>query len=143
MITRRDFFATVGGGIVVLVAGDELLLAQETGGVVRGRNTVPVDVSAWLHVAEDGSITGYTGKVEVGQNARTSLTQAVATTTIMSNAPAIALYERLGYTIVGELRDYIVHGQSEWLLRKSVAPLADWTTRRGPLAFDARRTSAK
>lgn len=78
MITRRDFFATLGGGIVVLVAGDEWLLAQETGGVVRGRNTVPADVSAWLHVAEDGSVTGYTGKVEVGQNARTSLTQAIA-----------------------------------------------------------------
>jgi nicotinate dehydrogenase subunit B len=78
MITRRDFFAMVGGGIVVLIADDEMLLAQETGGVVRGRNTVPADVGAWLHVAEDGTITGYTGKVEVGQNARTSLTQAIA-----------------------------------------------------------------
>ena len=77
MITRRDFLAAVTGGIVVLIAEEELL-AQETGGVVRGRNAPPADVSAWLHVAEDGSITGYTGKVEVGQNARTSLTQAIA-----------------------------------------------------------------
>ena len=50
-----------------------------------------------------------------------------------------ALYERLGYEVIGELRDYIVRGHSEWLLRKSIAPLADWTTSRGPLAFDARR----
>jgi len=77
MITRRDFFAALGGGIVVLIA-DEELAAQESGGAIRGRNASPSEVSAWLHVAEDGSITGYTGKVEVGQNARTSLTQAIA-----------------------------------------------------------------
>ena len=50
-----------------------------------------------------------------------------------------ALYERLGYSVVGELRDYIVHGQSEWLLRKSKSPIADWTTSNGPLAFGSRR----
>src|SRR5262249_6710057 len=33
---------------------------------------------AWLHIAESGAVTAYTGKVEVGQNIRTSLTQAVA-----------------------------------------------------------------
>ena len=77
MITRRDFFAVVGGGIVVLIAEEELA-AQESGGVVRRGNAAPSDVSAWLHVGEDGTVTAYTGKVEVGQNARTSLTQAVA-----------------------------------------------------------------
>src|SRR5882757_9698175 len=77
MITRRDFFAVLGGGIVVMIAEDEIF-AQETGGVLRGRNAAPGEVSAWLHVAENGAITAYTGKVEVGQNARTSLTQAVA-----------------------------------------------------------------
>jgi hypothetical protein len=46
-----------------------------------------------------------------------------------------------GYEVVGELRDYIVRGHSEWLLRKSVAPLADWTTQRGQLAFEPRRVS--
>jgi ribosomal-protein-alanine N-acetyltransferase len=46
------------------------------------------------------------------------------------NERARALYERLGYETVGELRDYIVRGHSEWLLRKSIAPLADWTTSR-------------
>ena len=55
------------------------------------------------------------------------------------NARARKLYERLGYEVVGELRDYIVRGESEWLLRKSVAPLADWTTSRSPLAFEPRR----
>jgi ribosomal protein S18 acetylase RimI-like enzyme len=42
------------------------------------------------------------------------------------NPRARALYERLGYSVVGELTDYIVRGHSEWLLRKSVAPLAEF-----------------
>lgn len=46
------------------------------------------------------------------------------------NPRAKALYERLGYQVVGELSDYVVRGHSEWLLRKSIAPLADWTSSR-------------
>ncbi len=38
----------------------------------------PPELAAWLHIAEDGTITVYTGKTEVGQNIRTSLAQAVA-----------------------------------------------------------------
>ena len=39
---------------------------------------LPDEIGAWLHVDEDGAVTVFTGKVEVGQNIRTSLTQAVA-----------------------------------------------------------------
>jgi len=39
------------------------------------------------------------------------------------NQGARRLYERLGYTVVGELTDYIVRGHSELLLRKTVGPL--------------------
>jgi ribosomal-protein-alanine N-acetyltransferase len=42
------------------------------------------------------------------------------------NARARSLYERLGYETVGELRDYIVRGHSEWLLRKSLGPYAEF-----------------
>lgn len=35
-------------------------------------------IGDWLHIAADGAITVYTGKVEVGQHIRTSLAQAVA-----------------------------------------------------------------
>ncbi len=74
---RRDFFAVLGGGIVVLL--DDEIYAQETGGPRRGggAGAVPVEIGAWLHIGETGEVTVYTGKVEVGQNARTSLTQAV------------------------------------------------------------------
>jgi ribosomal protein S18 acetylase RimI-like enzyme len=39
------------------------------------------------------------------------------------NPRARALYERLGYETVGELKDFIVRGHSEWLLRKTTGPL--------------------
>jgi isoquinoline 1-oxidoreductase len=74
-MTRRDFLAALGGGITVLLVEDELF-AQESGR--GGGRQVSQEVSAWLHIGEDGMVTAYTGKVEVGQNARTSLTAAVA-----------------------------------------------------------------
>lgn len=39
------------------------------------------------------------------------------------NPGARRLYERLGYTLVGELTDYVVTGHSELLLRKTRGPL--------------------
>ena len=73
---RRDFFAILGGGIVVLL--DDEIYAQETGGGPRdAAPAVPLEIGAWLHIGETDVVTVYTGKVEVGQNARTSLTQAV------------------------------------------------------------------
>ena len=48
------------------------------GGRRGGGGTRPREIGAWLHIGEDGTITVFTGKVEVGQNIRTSLTQAVA-----------------------------------------------------------------
>jgi len=74
-MTRRDFLATLGGGITVLLVEDDIN-AQESGR--GGARQVSQEVSAWLHIGEDGAVTAYTGKVEVGQNARTSLTAAVA-----------------------------------------------------------------
>jgi isoquinoline 1-oxidoreductase len=78
-VDRRRFFKTLGGGLVVLcLAGPAL--AQESGGGRRaGRGgQVPADINAWLHIGEDGVVTVFTGKAEVGQNIRTSLSQAVA-----------------------------------------------------------------
>ena len=78
MITRRSFFAVMGGGLAVWIV-DNADAQESGGGARRGMNQqAPADVGAWLHIAEDGIITVFTGKVEVGQNARTSLTQAAA-----------------------------------------------------------------
>ncbi len=45
------------------------------------------------------------------------------------NQNAQRLYERLGYRVVGELKDYIVPGHSEILLRKTIAPLTQFKKR--------------
>jgi ribosomal protein S18 acetylase RimI-like enzyme len=39
------------------------------------------------------------------------------------NPRARALYERLGYELVGELKDYLVRDASEFLMRKTIGPL--------------------
>ncbi|HSK65075.1 MAG TPA: molybdopterin cofactor-binding domain-containing protein, partial [Pyrinomonadaceae bacterium] len=59
------------------------LLAQEQeqqGESGRGGfgRELPREIGAWIHIEPDGSIVVYTGKVEFGQNIRTSLAQAVA-----------------------------------------------------------------
>jgi isoquinoline 1-oxidoreductase len=80
-LDRRDFLKALGGGILVCYLVNSSS-AQPPGGQRRrgggGGSAAPRDIAAWLHVAEDGRITVYTGKAEVGQNIRTSLTQVVA-----------------------------------------------------------------
>ena len=69
MTTRRGFLKTMSAGILVGIRLD----AQR-----RGGRAFPPDLSAWLHIAEDGSITAFTGKIDGGQNSRTALTQVIA-----------------------------------------------------------------
>ncbi len=75
-LERRDFIRVFGAGLLVLVAAPELP-AQESGRGARGNGDVP-DLAAWLHIDEAGQVTACTGKVEIGQNIRTSLSQTVA-----------------------------------------------------------------
>ncbi len=78
-LERRDFFKLLGGGLILFLVFDRSADAQESGRAQAMRGDArPPELAAWLHIAEDGSITVYTGKTEVGQNIRTSLTQAVA-----------------------------------------------------------------
>ncbi len=79
-LDRREFFKFLGSGVVVLLLL-ETAAAQESGTNRRGGGRGgqrPAEISAWLHIGEDGTVTVFTGKTEVGQNIRTSLTQAVA-----------------------------------------------------------------
>src|SRR5260370_8533820 len=39
---------------------------------------LPKEIGAWLHIGEDGTVTGFAGKAEIGQNVRTSLAQTIA-----------------------------------------------------------------
>jgi CO/xanthine dehydrogenase Mo-binding subunit len=77
-LDRRDFFKLVGGGVAVFLLLPKGL-AQESGRKGFGfREQLPQNIGAWMHIGESGAVTVYTGKAEMGQNIRTSLTQAVA-----------------------------------------------------------------
>ena len=74
-LPRRDFFKLLGGGLLIGVAAGHIA-AQESGS--GGRRQISNDLDSWLHIGETGQVTVFTGKVEVGQNIRTSLAQQVA-----------------------------------------------------------------
>ena len=75
-IDRRDFLKVLGGGLLVCLTTTSSW-AQESGRGFGGHE-LPKELSAWLHIAADGQVKVFTGKVEVGQNIRTSLAQMVA-----------------------------------------------------------------
>jgi nicotinate dehydrogenase subunit B len=81
-LDRREFLKVLGGGILLCLVVHEDAPAQEPGKRQgrgeRGAGGASQDLGAWLHVGETGGVTVYTGKVEVGQNIRTSLSQVVA-----------------------------------------------------------------
>jgi nicotinate dehydrogenase subunit B len=78
-LARREFFKLLGAGIAVFAIAIDSQAAQETA-PSHGFHPqdLPSDISAWLHIGEDGVVTAFCGKVEIGQNIRTSLAQTVA-----------------------------------------------------------------
>jgi isoquinoline 1-oxidoreductase len=77
-VDRRDFCKVFGGGILIALAAPAVRPQEGESGRRQGGRPMPKEIGAWLHVAEDGAVTVYTGKVEVGQDIRTSLAQVVA-----------------------------------------------------------------
>ena len=73
---RRDFLKLFSSGVLICACAGNTL-AQESGRMSGGHG-LPKDIAAWLHIGENGQVTVFTGKVEVGQNIRTSLAQQVA-----------------------------------------------------------------
>jgi CO/xanthine dehydrogenase Mo-binding subunit len=75
-VDRRELLKILGGGVLVGICVPRVF-AQESGRV-SAPPEMPKELAAWLHIGADGRVTVYTGKVEVGQNIRTSLAQQVA-----------------------------------------------------------------
>jgi isoquinoline 1-oxidoreductase len=77
-LQRRDFLkvlSAMGGGLLVVTTVPAA--AQESGRRAQAREATR-ELSSWIHIDGSGKVTAYTGKVELGQNIRTSLAQAVA-----------------------------------------------------------------
>ena len=72
-ISRRDFFKVAGSGIFVLFTIGDTLFAQQ-----RQGSRLPTDFNAFLKVGEDGRVSCYVGKIEMGQGIVTSLPQMLA-----------------------------------------------------------------
>jgi isoquinoline 1-oxidoreductase len=82
-LQRRDFFKLMGGGLVLVFTLDALASQESPGqqgesGRRAQSGSTPKDIAGWLHIGENGPVTVFTGKVEFGQNIRTSLSQVVA-----------------------------------------------------------------
>ena len=78
-LDRRELFRVLGGGIAIALVPRGAVALQESGaGRQGGDGGMPQDIGSWLHIGTDGTVTVLTGKVEVGQNSRTSLSQVVA-----------------------------------------------------------------
>jgi isoquinoline 1-oxidoreductase len=80
-LERRDFLrvlTAMGGGLLVVASRPGSAQNGESGRGGRGGAQASGDLTSWLHIDEQGRVTAFTGKVEIGQNIRTSLTQTVS-----------------------------------------------------------------
>jgi nicotinate dehydrogenase subunit B len=77
---RRDFFKIFGAGLAVFAVAKDVSAMQETAPGPHGfhNEELPKEIGAWLHIGEDGTVTGFAGKAEIGQNVRTMLAQTIA-----------------------------------------------------------------
>ncbi len=77
-VSRRKFLKIFGGGIVVTVSANDLLALQEAPARRRFGRQLPNDFNAFLRIGEDGRVSCFTGKIEMGQGVVTSLAQMLA-----------------------------------------------------------------
>ena len=72
-MSRRHFFKLVGGGIVVFFGLDPAALFSQD-----FRRVYPEDFNAYLSIGENGRVTVFSGKIEMGQGVMTSQAQMAA-----------------------------------------------------------------
>lgn len=74
-LDRRKFFQVMGSGLAIFIAAGN----NFANSFPLEAGAAPEDsLAAWIHIGENGVVTVYSGKAEVGQNVRTTLTQVVA-----------------------------------------------------------------
>lgn len=75
---RREFIKLFGGGLFVFLSVGKSIPFQEQSRQRRFRPRLPEDFNAFLKVGEDGRVSCFTGKIEMGQGIITSLAQMLA-----------------------------------------------------------------
>ena len=73
---RRDFFKILGGGIIIFFRPWDTI--DIFGITAEQARSLPTDYNAFLRIAEDGTVTCFTGKIEMGQGIITSLPMMMA-----------------------------------------------------------------
>ena len=76
-LNRREMMKLFGAGLFVYAVSDASAL-QESGRRQNEEELIPHDIASWVHIASDNNVTVFTGKAEMGQNIRTSLSQQAA-----------------------------------------------------------------
>lgn len=77
-VGRREFIQTLGAGLVIVAAADSVVAQQGRRRGFGGTARRDEKLTERFHLGEDGVVTVLTSKVEVGQGARTEITQAAA-----------------------------------------------------------------
>jgi isoquinoline 1-oxidoreductase len=74
-ISRREFVKIIGPGLYLLFSIEDLVMAQQPG---MGGGGYPTDFNAYMRIDENGHVTCFVGKVELGQGVVASLAQMLA-----------------------------------------------------------------
>ena len=72
-LSRRSFLKRIGGGLIIAVSISDFSVLE-----AAVAELMPADMNAYLRVGEDGMVTCFTGKIEMGQGVTTSLAQMMA-----------------------------------------------------------------
>lgn len=76
-VSRRGFLAAAGSGLFVFFGAERVSAYQEPARLPQ-RVNMASDLNAYLRIGEDGRVSCFSGKVELGQGPKTSLAQLLA-----------------------------------------------------------------
>src|SRR5512135_3007217 len=74
-LSRRQFLKALGSGIIIYFSCEDSSAQERRSSASQ---TLPDDVNAYLRIGNDGRVTGFTGKAELGQGIVTALAQILA-----------------------------------------------------------------
>lgn len=75
-LDRREFLKVMGGGIIIFLA--PMVPGEVREALSAATRELPQDFNAFLSINEDGRVSCFTGKIEMGQGIVTSLAQMLA-----------------------------------------------------------------